>query len=509
MKDKIYNTLYGAIVADALGVPVEFKDREYLKQNPVTDMTGYGTYNLPKGSWSDDSSMMLCLADSIAKKGIIDYQDIMQKFCSWFNKGDYTADGELFDIGGSCRKSIMNYLDGVEPLDCGQKSELDNGNGSLMRIACLPFFLFKMYGPNALDSWEAFEVIHNVSRLTHAHFISLIGCDIYCSLIIEILKGCDKSILLNTAIQKVKKYSIRHTHFNEFFSKYEKITKNDFANLREEEINSSGFVVDTLEAALWCFLNTNNYHDCVLKAVNLGNDTDTVACVAGSIAGLYYGNIPDEWIESTRNKELISSILNNFGHSLNKIKKIVFKHLCRFSMLGNRLFSGFILYEDGTLFSAIEDNKKVSLPLEELPSDFELREFPIKLVEHKLFSSETLLKKTWAIIKDNESELKMCDPILTNYGTMDGEDNILQFGDKIIIGYAILEKHWYEIKSFFDQILPDYVQREKENEDEKQHAQNLIFIRNLFLKIQNNILEESDFPVNQKEYGGSFWNKKD
>ena len=98
MKEKIYNTLYGAIVADALGVPVEFKDREYLKQNPVSDMIGYGTYNLPKGSWSDDSSMLLCLALSIGRLKGIDYDDIMHNFSDWFNYGKYTPDGKLFDI---------------------------------------------------------------------------------------------------------------------------------------------------------------------------------------------------------------------------------------------------------------------------------------------------------------------------------------------------------------------------------------------------------------------------
>ena len=142
MKQRIYNTLYGAIVADALGVPVEFTTREERKANPVTDMIGYGTYNLPKGSWSDDSSMMLCLAQSIGRLKGIDYDDIMHNFTAWFNHGKFTPDGKLFDIGGSCRKSIMNFLEGIPALDCGQRSELDNGNGSLMRIAPLPLYLF-------------------------------------------------------------------------------------------------------------------------------------------------------------------------------------------------------------------------------------------------------------------------------------------------------------------------------------------------------------------------------
>ncbi len=316
MKDKIRNTLYGAIVADALGVPVEFANREYLKKNPVTDMIGFGTYEIPKGSWSDDSSMMLCLADSIGRKKCIDYDDIMQNFSKWVNEGDYSPDGKLFDIGRSCRKSIMNYLNGISPLECGLKSERDNGNGSLMRIAPLPLYLFQKFEENTMDKEESFALIHNVSRLTHGHAISLIGCDIYCSLMIEILKGTKKEALQGYGLPKIGAYIKNHSEYEASREKYERMFHLDFKDIPEEQIHSSGYVVDTMEAALWCFLNTNNYRDCVLKAVNLGNDTDTVACVAGSIAGLYYGEIPAEWIKTIRNKKLVDEVIENFSNAV-------------------------------------------------------------------------------------------------------------------------------------------------------------------------------------------------
>ena len=316
MKQKIYDTLYGAIVADALGVPVEFLPRETLKKNPVTDMIGFGTYDLPKGSWSDDSSMMLCLAESIGRLGKIDYDDIMKNFSAWFNESAFTPDNELFDIGGSCQKSIMNYLDGIPPLDCGQKSEFDNGNGSLMRIAPVPLYLFYICGSNAEEN---FELVHNISRLTHAHPISLIGCDIYCAFMLEILKGTAKSELLPNALKTIDPFVKKHPEYAKAFSKYDRITYQNFINLPEDQIKSSGYVVDTLEAALWCFLTTGNYRDCVLKAVNLGSDTDTVACVAGSIAGLYYGDIPAEWIESIRNKKTVDKIIDNFSNTICKL----------------------------------------------------------------------------------------------------------------------------------------------------------------------------------------------
>ena len=316
MKQKIYNTLYGVIVADALGVPVEFTSREERKANPVTDMIGYGTYNLPKGSWSDDSSMMLCLAESIGRLKTIDYDDIMKNFSAWFNESKFTPDNDLFDIGGSCRKSIMNYLEGIPSIDCGQKSEFDNGNGSLMRIAPLPIYLFYICGSN---DEENFELIHNISKLTHGHAISLIGCDIYCSIMIEILSETKKSDLIQNTFSKLKNFTNNHPEYSEALSKYSRISQPDFSTLPENEIKTSGYVVDSLEAALWCFLTTDNYKDCVLKAVNLGSDTDTVACIAGSIAGLYYGNIPEEWIKTLRNKKTVDDIINKFSNTICKL----------------------------------------------------------------------------------------------------------------------------------------------------------------------------------------------
>lgn len=317
MKDKIYNTLYGAIVGDALGVPVEFNTREELKENPVSDMRGYGTYNLPKGSWSDDSSMTLCLADSIGELNCIDYADIMKKFWEWYKHSEYTPDHSTFDIGRTCHTAIVNFHQKNEPLNCGLKTERDNGNGSLMRIAPLPFYLLKEYGENAMEKAEAFNLIHNISSLTHGHEISLLGCDIYCSIMIEILKGTKNKVeIQGNALPYIGSYIQNHPEFEYAVSKYNRLFNIDFKNIPENEIRSSGYVVDTLEAALWCFLNTDNYRDCVLKAVNLGEDTDTVACVAGSIAGLYYGYIPEEWMQEIRNRRLVDKVILRFAEKV-------------------------------------------------------------------------------------------------------------------------------------------------------------------------------------------------
>lgn len=317
MKQKIFGALYGAIVGDALGVPVEFRLRNELKEKPVKDMLGYGTYNLPKGSWSDDSSMILCLADSIGKLKSIDYEDIMKRFWKWCRHSKYTPDNYTFDVGRTCYAALMNYHNKMKPVNCGLKTEKDNGNGSLMRISPVPFYLFKNFGENAMEKQEAFELIGNVSKLTHAHEIVVLGCDIYCSIMVEILKGArDKSDIQGYGLSKIGAFVRNNPEFEYANEKYDRMFHISFKNIPENEIKSSGYVVDTLEAAFWCFLNTENYADCVLKAVDLGSDTDTVACVAGSIAGAYYGEIPEEWIKSIRNKKLVDNIINQFAEAV-------------------------------------------------------------------------------------------------------------------------------------------------------------------------------------------------
>lgn len=312
MVNKIYNTMYGAIVGDALGVPVEFRLRDELKQNPVKGMQGYGTFNLPKGCWSDDTSMMLCLADSIGNLKAIDYEDIMKRFFQWYKNSKYTPTNKTFDIGTTCYMAICNYQKKIHPLNCGLITEDCNGNGSLMRIAPLPLYMFQKFGSSVMENEDSFELIHNVSKLTHGHEISLIGCDLYTSFMIEILKGTKKEQLQGYVFSSVGKYVQNHPKYQYAINKYDRLFHLNFKDLSEDKIRSTGYVVDTLEAALWCFFTTDNYAECVLKSVNLGCDTDTVACVAGSIAGLYYGEIPEEWIKDIKNKKLIDKIIDSF-----------------------------------------------------------------------------------------------------------------------------------------------------------------------------------------------------
>lgn len=299
--EEIKSVVLGLSAADALGVPAEFKTREALAKNPVTGMTGFGSHSVPAGSWSDDTSMLLCALDSLANGGI-DYDEIMRNFGKWLNDGEFTPGGKTFDFGGICAGAIRNYSKNHVPaLECGLTDEYSNGNGSLMRIQ--PFGLYLLFTDMTLE--EKMKVIHNGSALTHAHPCSLIGCGIYTFVLWELLEN--KSIeSVRRGLEKAKEYYAAEADLQ----RYARIFEPGFADIPENEIISGGYVVYTLETALWCLLNTDSYRDCVLKAVNLGSDTDTTAAVAGSLAAVLYGidSIPADWLNTLLRRDYIEDM---------------------------------------------------------------------------------------------------------------------------------------------------------------------------------------------------------
>ena len=187
LRKQIRDGILGLAVGDALGVPVEFRIRERLKQNPVTGMRAYGTHNQPAGSWSDDTTMALCTLESLTKG--VDYDDMMDRFCRWVDEGYMTPYGKLFDIGGTTLHALRMYSSGVSALQCGGTDVRDNGNGSLMRILPAIFYLRREYGSACMEKPEAFTLIHNLSRLTHGHEISQMACGLYCDMANELMNG--------------------------------------------------------------------------------------------------------------------------------------------------------------------------------------------------------------------------------------------------------------------------------------------------------------------------------
>lgn len=304
----------GVAVADAMGVPVEFKSRHILKKRPVIDMLGYGSHYQPIGTWSDDTSMTIATMESIARQKRIDYADLMNNFALWYFEGEFTARGDVFDCGGTTLSAIIKYARKIPLEECGAEESYSNGNGSLMRILSVVVYLHSIYGKD-FDK-RAMSVIHEVSALTHAHPRSLVGCGIYSLIAVQLLGGKTIPEAFQIGLSNAEKY-YSDSEFADEIEKYSRLWQEDFATLPEEEIKSTGYVVDTLEAALWCLLNTKDYKSLVLKAVNLGYDTDTVAAVAGGLAGIYYGQkeIPKEWLLKLQNRESLEEIASDFFHS--------------------------------------------------------------------------------------------------------------------------------------------------------------------------------------------------
>ena len=286
MKEKVYAGIMGLVVGDALGVPFEFKQRDTFK---CEGMTGWGTYNQPPGTWSDDSSLTLATLESIGRLGGIDTDDIMQNFFCWYFNAEFTPHGEVFDIGRTTRQAIERYRYGTPAFECGGKGEMDNGNGALMRILPLAFIPYA----------TVIECVA-LARITHAKK-SAFACCIYTGFAKLLLEGI-------TTWAAFKEFTENANLGEDDFKRLLYVDE-----LTRDEVKSTGYVVDTLEAALWCLLKTNNYKDCVLTAVNLGGDTDTIAAVAGGLAGIVYGvggekGIPTEWIDQIACKEYIKEL---------------------------------------------------------------------------------------------------------------------------------------------------------------------------------------------------------
>lgn len=250
--------VYGQAVGDALGVPYEFLTRGTFS---CTGMAGFGSHSKAAGTWSDDTSLALATCDSIRELGHIDTTDMRRRFGRWYGEGAYTVDG-LFDVGNTTARALMR--------GAGQAGEYDNGNGSLMRILPLAF-------TGATD-----DEVAAVSAITHAHHVSTDAC-------VRIIHIARRLIAGETPTD----------------------VAGELVDVPEGEIGSGGYVLDTYRAALWCLVNTSSYRDCVLAAVNLGDDSDTTGAVAGGLAGIVYGYdaIPEEWLETLRGKDLIDHCL--------------------------------------------------------------------------------------------------------------------------------------------------------------------------------------------------------
>lgn len=306
------SALFGFIVGDALGVPVEFRSRNYLKENPISDMIGYGTHPVPKGVWSDDSSLTLILLENLIAG--FSPQNLARDFCSWYFDGYWSATAKPFDVGMATLQAIRKLKVGVPYNESGCKNEHSNGNGSLMRILPLVFYSKNM------NIVERLDMIREISSITHGHIRSIIGCVFYVELmqLMMNLRPTPFAVVLSNHQANMKTIWQRCEFDEGEKPLFERLLNSDFIALTEAEIQSTGYVIHSLEASIWCCVNTNSYEEAVLKAVNLGGDTDAIGAITGSLAGLNYGfdSIPAKWIENLVLKEQIERLIIKFSDSL-------------------------------------------------------------------------------------------------------------------------------------------------------------------------------------------------
>lgn len=303
--------IIGHAVGDAMGFPTEFSKREELLQSPVIEMIDSPDVGQPTGSWSDDTAMEIATIDSFIQKKYFDYKDIMDKWVKWISKSEYTPTGVAFDIGRTCLKAIKKYCNGTAPLECGSTSMNENGNGSLMRILPVALYAYS----KKLDDTSIHKLTNEVSSLTHAHEVSRLGCYIYVQFIICLLKGNTK----HEAYKHIQDLDYRSFSIDSI-NHYARILNNQIEFQILDNIKSTGYIVDTLESAMWIFMNAQHYKEAIIASTNIGGDTDTIGAIVGSMAGIYYGfeDIPSSWLDKLQRKDYLMELVDRFEKSVNE-----------------------------------------------------------------------------------------------------------------------------------------------------------------------------------------------
>ncbi|HJF88128.1 MAG TPA: ADP-ribosylglycohydrolase family protein [Companilactobacillus farciminis] len=302
---QIENILYAGVVGDALGVPVEFEKRDSYYIDSMTT----GTWEQPAGSWSDDTSFTLPLIENLMTNK--SYDDLMQKFVNYMFHNEYTPNGVAFGIGNTCAKALRNWSVNHYPaLECGDPSVEANGNGALMRLAPLAIHL-----ANEKDISKRLDLEREYTSLTHRHPRSIVASYIYLEIIHDLLNGCSLRSSLDNLPNRLTQ--ALQGHFDELkeLSYFEAMFQPDFATTLRKEIKSSGYVVDTLLASTWSVLNSTSIDGAVILAVNLGEDTDTIASITATLASCenLSDHINDDWKSQLQNKPLLDKFIKPFA----------------------------------------------------------------------------------------------------------------------------------------------------------------------------------------------------
>lgn len=287
LQNRYRGALLGLAAGDAVGTTLEFKPRGSFE--PLTDMVGGGPFDLEPGQWTDDTSMALCLAESLIRCDAFDPRDQMNRYANWYQHGYWSSTGTCFDIGVATRGAIHTYLVTGEPL-AGNTDPDSAGNGSIMRLAPVALRFARM------PELQAMAVLS--SRTTHAAEECLDACRLLAVALERALAGCDKAEVLDLAAIEVSSQRLRD------------IAAGGYRSAMRDQVRGTGYVVDSLEAALWCFHQHDTFAGAVLEAANLGDDADTTAAVVGQLAGAFYGvaGIPAAWLARVHRGDEIAAL---------------------------------------------------------------------------------------------------------------------------------------------------------------------------------------------------------
>jgi ADP-ribosylglycohydrolase len=289
IRERFHGCLLGLAVGDAVGTTLEFKSPGSFE--PISDMVGGGPFRLNPGEWTDDTSMALCLATSLVEKNGFDPTDQMDRYCRWWKEGYLSSNGRCFDIGNAVSDALRRYGKTRDPM-AGSTSSHSAGNGSIMRLAPVPMFYYP-------DLSAAIRYSAESSRTTHGAPECIDACRLLAGIICRALSGASKEEIL---------FGEANSFSGE--PKITMIARGEYRNKSADKNRGTGYVVESLEAALWCFLQTDTFESAILKAANLGDDADTTAAICGQLAGAFYTEsaVPKKWAERLALRQEITQL---------------------------------------------------------------------------------------------------------------------------------------------------------------------------------------------------------
>lgn len=309
--------IMGVVTGDAFGSPLQFRDRSEFIENPITEMEYCECFDMPPGSFTDDSSLTLATLDSLIREKGYNLDSIAQNYVKWLFDGDFTPYGKAYDVGRGCMVGIRRYYFYKDAKTSGDADEYNNGNGSLMRTMPMCLYGYELQKRICTSDNEVIQMIHEVSGITHRHLRAQMACGLYFYMVKSILdnkafnKGMSLTECLKEGIDAGLKYygnDIRNLSEIAYFERL--FDLDELKKIDSDAIRTTGYVIDTIEAVVYNLITTASFEECLIQAVNMGGDSDTVGAIAGGLAGLFYGYeaIPDRWISMIKRRDYIENM---------------------------------------------------------------------------------------------------------------------------------------------------------------------------------------------------------